>query len=211
MRKIVNTVCHKMWGKQMFIAIEKAIMSKLNLEYTDILVDNSKCKTRRKHGSIMSMLQRMKQTYIIDGIRLIGKDDKLEVIYERELKRPTEGIAKVIRVSTLTHGYDGYMGLAHGHPDLIKMQKVASNQLKVPMPDKLLVFLKGKLISGTEQTTAELLEEWQKSDKGMVVSVHDGDSTSSPLTQSSVSVSVFGLFVAAFAVNLTFSIACSTE
>ena len=53
MRRRVKIVTHKMWGTQVFYAMEITIMSKLNLEYVNILVETGKpCKTKRQAGCI---------------------------------------------------------------------------------------------------------------------------------------------------------------
>jgi hypothetical protein len=150
-------------------------------------VSGAKCLTKRKHGSVKSMYVRMKQTYLIDALRLAGLKCYKEVIYKRHLKNPMEGIIDVVKVTKASHGYDGWLGLAVGHPQLLDKQVITPTRHE----GNLMVYLHEKLKSGTSMTTAQLLEEWEKEKKeDMVVSVSDESSTSSPLTESSGLTSV---------------------
>ena len=68
-RWLVSALCHGMWGTECFGTIEKLIMDKLKLKYSNKLVGDITPKTRRSHGSIKGMITRMKQTYICERFR----------------------------------------------------------------------------------------------------------------------------------------------
>jgi len=187
-RSDVHIVCNEMWGTgQCFVEIEQVVMRKMKLKYMDTLVSGGKCKTKRKHGSIKSMYVRMKQTYFIDALRLAGLRCYKEVVYKRYLQNPMEGIIDVVKVTKASHGYDGWLGLAVGHPQLLDKRVITAMKTEGNLMD----YLHEKLKSGTSMTTAQLLEEWQKEKKeDIVVLVSDESSTSSPLTESSGLTSV---------------------
>jgi hypothetical protein len=195
-RRIVDIVSHKMFTKQMFITMETAIMEKLGLEYSTKTSDGHNCKTHRKHGSILSIGTRMKQTYFIDLIRATGRDSKLEVVHNRLLKSPMKGVVDVISVSKETHGYDGWLGRCAGHPDLLKGQieaQQAAAKLKTSEERSLEQFLEAKAQEGGTTDITALLQEWHKTDKKpREISVSSTSSTDSPLTQS-VSTQVLDL------------------
>jgi hypothetical protein len=185
-RSDVNIVCNEMWGQgHCFVEIEREIMAKLKLKYTDTLVGGEKCKTRRKSGSIKGLTNRMKQTLFCDLLRHIGRDKYMEVIYNRYMKTPMKGVVKVIKVTKMSHGFDGYLGLCDGHPGLLVLDKTVITPKRTPALT-LHEYLVEKVKSGSVKTTAEHLEEWEKEqgNKNMVVSVSVQDSTASPLTDS---------------------------
>ena len=75
-RAMVNKLCNHAWGKECSGNIEKAILTKLKIEYTNEVLKgctNGKLvttpKTRRVYGSVKKMIQRLKQTYFIDRFR----------------------------------------------------------------------------------------------------------------------------------------------
>ena len=68
-RALVDMLCNRMWGKECFGVIEKMVMEKLKLRYKDALVSGDKVKTRRSHGNIKIMINRMRQTLFIDRFR----------------------------------------------------------------------------------------------------------------------------------------------
>jgi hypothetical protein len=180
------TICFEMWGRgQCFIEVEKLLMARLKLKYTDVLSNGNICKTRRKHGSIKSMLVRMKQTVFIDPIRIAGRDHYQEVVYMRHLTKPMEGVVDVVKVTVASHGYNGWLGLCVGHLQLLEKKVMPSPEFEVP-GNGLLQYLQDMVKSGSTKTTAELLEDWQvkRKQKEMVVSVSTS-STTSPLTQDS--------------------------
>jgi hypothetical protein len=187
-RRIVDIVSHKMFTKQMFITMEGAIMEKLGLEYSAKTSDGHNCKTHRRHGSILSIGTRMKQTYFIDLIRATGRDSKMEVVYNRLLKTPMKGVLKVIEARKETHGYDGWLGLCAGHPDLLKEQieaQQAAAKLKTSEERSLEQFLEAKAQEGGTTDITALLQEWHATDKKpREISVSSTSSTDSPLTQS---------------------------
>jgi hypothetical protein len=187
-RRIVDIVSHKMFTKQMFITMEGAIMAKLGLEYSTKTSDGHNCKTHRKHGSILSIGTRMKQTYFIDLIRATGRDAKLEVVYNRKLKSPMKGVVDVIKVTVHTHGYDGWLGRCTGHPDLLKDQieaQQAAAKLKTIEERSLEQFLEAKAQEGGTMDITALLQEWHATDKKpREISVSSTSSTDSPLTHS---------------------------
>jgi hypothetical protein len=195
-RADVNIVCNEMWGTgQCFVEIERLVMDKMQLKYTDKLVSGSKCKTNRKHGSIKSMYVRMKQTYFVDAVRLAGLRNYKEVVYKRYLKKPMEGVVAVVKVTKASHGYDGWLGLGVGHPQLLDKKVITPTKPE----GSLMAYLQDQMKSGTEMTTAQLLEAFAKENKGdMVVSVSDASSTSSPLTESTCISLVSSLIVLAY-------------
>ncbi len=208
-RRIVDIVSHKMFTKQMFITMEGAIMAKLGLEYSAKTSNGKNCKTHRKHGSILSIGTRMKQTYFIDLIRATGRDAKMEVIYNRKLTSPMKGVVDVIKVSVSTHGYDGWLGRCINHPDLLKDQieaHQAAAALQTIEERSLEQFLQGKAQEGGTINITALLQEWHATDKRpREISVSDSSSTStaSRLTQSVSSLIAITHHTHSFPVNLT--------
>ena len=192
MRRMVNLLCNEMWGKECLGAIEKHIMSKLRLVYKNIRVDGKPVKSRRLHGSIRKMLVRLKQTLFIDIFRTSGLDKHNEVIYKRHLTTPMKGVVAVVEVTEASHGYDGYLGLGAGHPELDEAKFPTP---KVELPDKtqstLLAFLKNEAEMGSEMTASEILAVWTKeAPPAQAVSVSTGTGTSlSSVSNTEVSVS----------------------
>ena len=73
-RAMVHKLCDGMWGRESIKIIEKQIMKILKVEYEDILLkDGNKewvqPRTRRHAGSIAKMINRMRQTLIVDRFR----------------------------------------------------------------------------------------------------------------------------------------------
>ena len=75
-RQMVYDICNDVWGKECSGSIERAILAKLKIEYTNELLQGSKNgnlvttpKTRRVYGNVKKMVQRLKQTYFIDRFR----------------------------------------------------------------------------------------------------------------------------------------------
>lgn len=72
-RGLIFNLCNRMWGKQCAGDIEKLVMDKLRLKYKNELVDGEERvpKTRRTHGSIRKMFNRMKQTNYVERFRYV--------------------------------------------------------------------------------------------------------------------------------------------
>ena len=73
-RALVFQLCNKLWGKECSGDIEEMVMAKLRLKYKNELVDGKDRvpKTRRTHGSIRKMINRMKQTNYVERFRYVG-------------------------------------------------------------------------------------------------------------------------------------------
>lgn len=69
MRKLVEGLCNKVFGKECTGAIEVMVMKRLKLEYKDILTDGTKPKTRRAFGSVRRIVSRLRQTYFVERLR----------------------------------------------------------------------------------------------------------------------------------------------
>ncbi len=188
LRRIVDMVSHQMFTKQMFMTMEDAIMKKVGIEYSTKTSDGNNCKTHRKHGSILSIGTRMKQTYFIDPIRATGRDAHLEVIYNRSLKSPMRGVVSVKKVTVHSHGFDGFLGRCANHPGLVKEQvenERAATNLKTTEELSLQQFLEAKAQQGGTMDIMALLQEWNTTDKRpMEISVSSTSSTSSTLSVS---------------------------
>ena len=183
-RSDVNIVCNQMWGQgHCFGEIEKDIMDKLKLKYTDTLVDGEKCKTKRKNGSIKSLANRMKQTLFCDILRHTGRNNFKDVIYNHHMKTPMTGVLQVVKVTKVSHGFDVWLGLCVGHPELLNKTVITpKNSPALTLHD----YVAEKAKSGSEYTLTQVMDEWRKEQgkKNMVVSVSDQGSTASPLTTS---------------------------
>ena len=198
MRRIVHIVCHTMWSREAFIRIEKAVMKKLRIRYVQCNVDGKRPKTFRRAGFIAKIGTRLKQTAFIDKVRDIGRKDKKEVLYERLLKdkKPQEGVVSVIEANTNDHGFNGYIGLFAGHPDLVadrlkpsnaadaKPSKTPPTMLDLKRLD-LEDFIQHRLMSENKPASIQaVMEEWKAiKSKEVVVSLGSAGSEASPLTE----------------------------
>ncbi len=72
-RALVFKLCNELWGKECSGDIERMVMAKLRLKYKNELVDGKERvpKTRRTHGSIRKMINRMKQTNYVERFRYV--------------------------------------------------------------------------------------------------------------------------------------------
>ena len=91
---------------------------------------------------------------------MIGRNDHKEVIYQRQLVKPMEGVVQVIKVTTQSHGYDGYMGICVGHPNMLAIQNVKAAE-KVSQRS-LLEFLEEKAKQGSDMSASDILAVWTK-------------------------------------------------
>ena len=75
-RALVHKLCNELWGKECCGDIERMVMAKLRLKYKNSLVDEKGRvpKTRRTHGSIRKMINRMKQTNYVERFRYVSND-----------------------------------------------------------------------------------------------------------------------------------------
>lgn len=70
LRKMVDDLCNQMWGKECFGQLEIQVMNKLKLKYVNCLVNpENKVKNRRCYGTIKQMINRLRQTLIIERFR----------------------------------------------------------------------------------------------------------------------------------------------
>ena len=75
-RALIFGLCNNMWGRECFGTIEKQVMDKLKLKYVHQLIGDkdgklTTPKTRRSHGSIKIMINRIRQTNISDCFRYV--------------------------------------------------------------------------------------------------------------------------------------------
>ena len=163
MRALVFYLCNDLWGKGLFIVIEKLIMDKLKLKYSNELVGKKPVKTRHRSGSIKVMLVRMKQTYFIERFRQIGFDLYHEVIYKRNmLVNRNQGVVQVVKVTKESHGYNGYLGLCVGHPSLLDKQTLTPKQPNVSGQNDLLQYIADEAQKGSSMTASDILAAWTK-------------------------------------------------
>jgi len=196
MRALVDTVQHCMITKQQMILCKRDIMNKMLLKYKDETSDGKACITNRKHGSILSIGNRVKQTKWCESVRRTGFDSHGEVIYHRKkgfdkegkLKNVMKGVVDVIKTTEADWGYNGWMGVAATHWTQLEKQKQAQKLNAIPVTGSLEEWLNKMIKKGTKKTTAELLEEWQSvtmenSSKPALISL-SANATASPLTVS---------------------------
>ena len=195
MRRMVNLLCHEMWGKECMGQIEKHVMKKLKLTYKNALVSGEVVKTRRLYGSIRKMFVRMKQTLFVDVFRHTGLDRYQEVVYKRYLKKPMDGVATVVKVTEASHGYDGFLGLGMSHPSLLNTQT-----LPLPEPNSvsevsentelsLLEYMKKEAESGSGKTPSEILAVWTVNKRPPEVTITTAAESLSACTNSDTMVS----------------------
>lgn len=69
MRQLVYLLCNEMWGQECMGTLEAVVMEMVGLKYSNTLVSGAKVKTRRSHGSIKIMFNRLRQTMFVDRFR----------------------------------------------------------------------------------------------------------------------------------------------
>ena len=84
MRGKINILSNLMWSKQCIEELEEQVMEKCMLEYVNKLVTGESVKNTRKHGSIRSMINRLKQTHFVDKIRYVNKS-VLQCVHKKKM------------------------------------------------------------------------------------------------------------------------------
>jgi hypothetical protein len=196
-RGIVVTVLHRMWGSQLFLAMEREIMTKYCIEYNNYLVDKgTNCPTNRQSGFIKKLITRVKHTVILERVRKVTLDRHGEICYERHvsLARAGPGIVHVLKATVEKHGFNGYLGVKLGHSLQVEAEETAKalslqEQRQLPAPGKLdfMGYCMQLESSGGLQgrDISELMAEFRKQ-QAVVISVsEDSASDLSPLTLAS--------------------------
>lgn len=194
MRRLVDTVQHRMITKQQMMQCEQSIMHKMLLKYLDVLANGKSCLTNRKHGSILIIGNRVKQSKWCAQIRTVTFVTRGEAIYHRgksfdkegKLRNVQKGVVEVFKTTHEEWGYDGWMGVSAGHFTQLKKQK-ESQDLAAKSCLPLMQWLDQKIKEGTTKNTDELLKEYRATtctdSKPAVISVREGDSVLSPITE----------------------------
>lgn len=201
MRGMVKALTHDIWSKQCAMRIEKEIMDQLGLKYSDKLVSGAVVK--RASGNICSLVQRTKQTRFCSRFREIGKKH-CEVIYTRNpVKRTKAGtefwpqnVIKVLKVTTASHGFAGYLGILSGHPMLLDTTVIGPPGEEDESSEQSLWRLLTKAAardgSVTVSSLLERLAETGKKQHPREISVGPGVSVVSKSSMSSLSCRSYG-------------------
>lgn len=114
--------------------------------------------------------------------RTIGLEVHREVIYHREVSKPTKGIVRLIKVAQKDFGFDGYLGLGAGNPLLLTMD-IAST-VKEKQDDNS----QASLLAYLQEKAPDILACWTRSQNtGKVISVSTDETTvMSAVTNNSV-------------------------
>ena len=203
-RRWIFISSNHMWTREKFVWMEDQVKAVGKLTYGRLLVDGTFAKHSRRSGSIAKIGTRVKQSYLVDRLREVGKRLHKEVLYERLLKakKPQAGVLKIIKVTALSHGFNGFIGLFAGHPALIH-DALASSAI-VPTGSDLPLDLKkldlesyirnriSKNDDGKTVTMEAVMKEWSalKSSEEVVVTVGTEVSDISPLTEVRVGVCI---------------------
>lgn len=203
MREMIHYAQNQMWGRGNTYAlqIEAKIMKLLKLRYVDEYCDLPKDKYPKKihpGGCIKTMLVRLKQSSMVNAIRRHVKRHYCETLYHRNV-----GISKdvrcLVKATKSSHGFNGYVGLGVGHPDLEKtlamqeqetegaqeqkQQKQQAPEKKAPVanqkPRDVRAWFEEVMAGGCVNTPAELMEVLNTEDgrPSMVVTDGSGKST----------------------------------
>ena len=102
------------------------------------------------------------------------------------------GVVASVKVTVQSHGYNGYLGLGAGHPQLLHLtmtlptakdekQKKLEEKMDRPDPNQtdLLKFLTREAESGSKMTPQDILAVWLKNNNPAAVTVKDQGSVSS--------------------------------
>ena len=190
MRRIVHIVTHTMWSRESMIRIERALMEKLKIRHLQKNSNGADLKSARRAGFIAKIATRVKQTAFIDKVRDVGRKEKKEILHVRSFKdkKPQEGVVSVVEATTKTHGFNGYIGLFSGHPDLPsngskEVAKPTALDLKrLDLED----FIRSRLTSIDNKPISleAVMEEWSAiKDNGVVVTLESTGSETSPLSE----------------------------
>ena len=131
--------------------------------------------------------------------RRAGRDLHNEVLYSRKLsfekdrKRPMDGVVRVAKANVVQHGFDGFIGYCVGHPDLLRNE--------AHFPDSLEQFLQAEAQKKSQRTAEEILAVWSSKSsesptsndgsKPVVVSVGGSSSPASSMSVSLASTNSF--------------------
>lgn len=198
MRVMIHYVQNQMWGRGNTYAlqIEAKIMQLLKLRYVDEYCDLAKDKYPKKihpGGCIKTMLVRMKQSSMVNAVRRLVKNQHCETLYHRNVG-VSRDVKRIIRVTQKSHGFNGYLGLCVGHPDLeetLAMQKIEAVQVQqqqapkqeAPVanqkPTDMRAWFESVMAGGGVNTPAELMEVLNTEDGRPSIVVTDGGSKSS--------------------------------
>ena len=192
LRFFIFSISHSLWTKDAITAIEKKIMGILKLEYHNYLIDevDHTPKTRRGNGSIAKMINRLKQSLIVERLRHIGLASHKEVIYLRCLQKTEnmDGVIHVEKVCRADWGFDGYLGFGVGHPYLLTIQaqpitmKKSAPVEKSDDPSQDMASFMEELRNGGDATAAKYLETWEEKRRTVTVSEGSPDSVSTLTT-----------------------------
>ena len=128
--------------------------------------------------------------------RNIGQSYHKEIIYQRKLVKPMEGVVNVVKVTRSTHGYDGFLGYCVGHPGNLALDR-AKAELPPTAPAKSFEeFVEQQVSKGSKMNPIKLLDTW-RSVQPTEVTLNDDSSCESSITNSQNSpVSLPLLFLA---------------
>lgn len=201
MREMIHYVQNQMWGRGNTYAlqIEAKIMQLLKLRYVDEYCDLTKDKYPKKihpGGCIKTMLVRLKQSSMVNAIRRLVRNQHCETLYHRNVKISSY-VPCIIKVTKKSHGFNGYLGLCVGHPDLekelakqgkIKAEQVQQQQapekeapVATQKPTDMRAWFEEVMAGGRVNTPAELMEVLHTEDGSgrPSIVVTDGGSKSS--------------------------------
>lgn len=82
-----------------------------------------------------------------------------EVMYERCLASPAEGVVEVVKATKEDHGFDGYLGICVGHPNMLQILNVAAQEKT--NQECLLNYLKEEAKRGSKMTAQDILAVWE--------------------------------------------------
>lgn len=113
--------------------------------------------------------------------RSIGRDVFKEVIYQRLLGKPMQGVVKVIKVTKESHGFNGFLGLCVGN-DLLAQIVLTTKPLALPQPEgSIMEYLQKLTKAGSTMTPQDILAVWEKTNSpekpAAAVSVNGEDNT----------------------------------
>ena len=199
MREMIHYVQNQMWGRGNTYAlqIEAKIMQLLKLRYVDEYCDLPKDKYPKKNhpgGCIKTMLVRMKQSSMVNGVRRLVKNQHKETLYHRNVGNSRE-VKCIVKVTKKSHGFNGYLGLCDGHPDLEKtlamQRKIEAGQVQqqqAPVkeaavanqkPRDVRAWFEEVMAAGCVNTPAELMQVLNTEEGRPSIVVTDGGSKSS--------------------------------
>ena len=113
--------------------------------------------------------------------------------FEKDRKRPMDGVVRVAKANVVQHGFDGFIVYCVGHPDLLRNE--------AHFPDSLEQFLQAEAKKKSQRTAEEILAVWSSKSsesptsndgsKPVVVSVGGSSSPASSMSVSLASTNSF--------------------